>query len=598
VRGWWRYHQLFADLLQARLRQEQPERPPQLHRAAAAWCEAHWLADEAFRHALAAGDTAWAARLVERHADEILLRSEGTTLQRWLAALPEELVGSRLRLLLAKSLMALLNAREEEVETLLDAAERARTQAPGQAEEPYEPSVGPGASVLANVPAAIAVERAILAELRGDADATVAFASQALAELGEDEWMLQSQARVQLGQAEWLRGRLAEAERIFTASVAGWRSAGEHHLAAWACDRLGLVQRAQGRLDAARATYQQALELSPATDRPVLPATIAYVGMAEVAYQRGELDDALRHAAEGIVLARQLANTQWLAAGLTIQAWTRQAQGDPTAALAAIDEAERVAPGPGVTSLANPVPAQRARLALAQGRVGDAAAWLRDRGVGLDDQPSYPREPEHLVLARVLLAGNRAEEARDLLGRLHALAAAQQRTASVIELRALQALALRAAGDQRAALEALAEALTLAAPEGWLRVFVDEGAPMAALLRKLAVTAAKGQSPAAPRPAGPYLDRLLAAFELAGLPVLPSPSRGGAAPGGLVLPLSGRELEVLRLLADGGSNRAIAEELVVTVDTVKSHVTHILDKLGAANRTQAVTRARELGLLE
>jgi LuxR family transcriptional regulator, maltose regulon positive regulatory protein len=276
----------------------------------------------------------------------------------------------------------------------------------------------------------------------------------------------------------------------------------------------------------------------------------------------------------------------------------RQAQGDPTAALAAIDEAERVAPGPGVTSLANPVPAQRARLALAQGRVGDAAAWLRDRGVGLDDQPSYPREPEHLVLARVLLAGNRAEEARDLLGRLRALAAAQQRTASVIELRALQALALRAAGDQQAALEALADALTLAAPEGWLRVFVDEGAPMAALLRKLAVTAAKGQSPAAPRPAGPYLDRLLDAFELAGLPVLPSPSRGGAAPGGLVLPLSGRELEVLRLLADGGSNRAIAEELVVTVDTVKSHVTHILDKLGAANRTQAVTRARELGLLE
>jgi LuxR family transcriptional regulator, maltose regulon positive regulatory protein len=392
--------------------------------------------------------------------------------------------------------------------------------------------------------------------------------------------MLQSQARVQLGQAEWLRGRLAEAERIFTASVAGWRSAGEHHLAAWACDRLGLVQRAQGRLDAALATYRQALELSPATHRPVLPATIAYVGMAEVAYQRGELDDALRHATEGIALARQLANTQWLAAGLAVQAWTRQAQGDPAAALATIDEAERVAPGPGVTSLANPIPAQRARLALAQGRVGDAAAWPRDRGLGLDDQPSYPREPEYLVLARVLLASNRAEEARDLLGRLHAVAAGQQRTGSVIEVRALQALALRAAGDQQAALEALAEALTLAAPERYVRVFVDEGAPMATLLRKLAGAAAKGQSPAPPRPAGAYLERLLGAFELAGLPVLPPPSRGGAAPGGLVLPLSGRELEVLQLLADGRSNRAIAEELVVTVDTVKSHVTHLLDKLG------------------
>jgi LuxR family maltose regulon positive regulatory protein len=176
------------------------------------------------------------------------------------------------------------------------------------------------------------------------------------------------------------------------------------------------------------------------------------------------------------------------------------------------------------------------------------------------------------------------------------VAAGQQRTASVIEVRALQALALRAAGDQQAALEALAEALTLAAPERYVRVFVDEGAPMAALLRKLAGAAAKGQ--AAARLQAPDLERLLGAFALAGLPVLAPPSRGGAAPGGLVLPLSGRELEVLQLLADGRSNRAIAEELVVTVDTVKRHVSHLLDKLGAANRTQAVTRARQLGLLE
>jgi LuxR family transcriptional regulator, maltose regulon positive regulatory protein len=572
---------------------------PGLHRTAAAWCEAHWLADEAFRHALGAGDAAWAARLVERHTDEILLRSEGTTLQQWLATLPEGLVGSRPRLLLAKSLMALLNGREEEVETPLDAAERTFTQATGQAEEPYAPSVGRAASVLANVPASVAVQRAILAELRGDAEATVAFASRALAELGEGEWTLQSQARVQLGMAEWLRGRPEQAERIFTASIARWRAAGEHHLAAWGSDRLGLIQRAQGRLDAALKTYQQALELAPVSDhRPVLPATVASVGMAEVAYQRGELDDALRHATEGVALARQLANTQWLATGLAIQAWIWQAQGHPAAAVAAIDEAERVAPGPGVTSLANPIPAQRARLALAQGRVDDAAGWVRNRDLGIDDQLSYPHEPEYLVLARVLLASNRAEEARELLGRLHALATAQQRTASVIEIRALQALALHATGDQQGALAALAEALALAAPEGWLRVVVDEGAPMATLLRKLAVAAAKGRSPAAPRPAGPYLDRLLHAFELAGLPVLPPPRRGGVAPGGLVLPLSGRELEVLQLLADGSSNRAIAEELVVTLDTVKSHVTHVLDKLGVANRTQAVTRARELGLLE
>jgi LuxR family transcriptional regulator, maltose regulon positive regulatory protein len=263
----------------------------------------------------------------------------------------------------------------------------------------------------------------------------------------------------------------------------------------------------------------------------------------------------------------------------------------------AIEEAERVAPGPGVTSLTNPIPAQRARLALLQDRVADAARWVQDRGLGMDDQLSYAHEREYLVLVRVLLATDRAEAALELLGRLRAQAAAQQRTASLIEVQALRALALQAVGDQPGALATLAEALWLAEPEGWLRVLVDEGAPMAALLRKLALAATKGQAAAAARLPGQYLDRLLGAFELAGLPVLPPPRPGGAAPGGLVLPLSGRELEVLQLLADGRPNREIAEELVVTVDTVKSHVTHILDKLGVANRTQAVTRAHELGLL-
>jgi ATP/maltotriose-dependent transcriptional regulator MalT len=206
--------------------------------------------------------------------------------------------------LLAKSLVALLDGRVEEVEPLLDGAERASAEIAGDA-EPFEPSVGRAASVLANLPATIAVERAILAELRGDAEATVAFASQALAVLGEGEWMLQSQARAQLGMAEWLRGRLGDAERTFTSVIAGWRAAGEPFLAAWGCDRLGLIQYAQGRLDAALKTYQQALELADASDRPVLPATVAHVGMAEVAYQRGELDAALAHATEGVALSRR-----------------------------------------------------------------------------------------------------------------------------------------------------------------------------------------------------------------------------------------------------------------------------------------------------
>ena len=218
-------------------------------------------------------------------------------------------------------------------------------------------------------------------------------------------------------------------------------------------------------------------------------------------------------------------------------------------------------------------------------------------GLTATDELSYPREREYLVLARVLLAQQAPEQALGLLERLQARAAAQGRTGSVIEIQALQALARSADGDQPGALTALAEALALAAPEGYLRVFVDEGPPMAALLHQL--LAGRRQE----RPAGAgavpreHLARLVEAFEQTGLPIRPPVGRGGVVVAGLVEPLTARELEVLQLLAAGAPNRAIAEELVVTLDTVKKHITHILDKLGAANRMQAVAHARKLGML-
>jgi LuxR family transcriptional regulator, maltose regulon positive regulatory protein len=198
---------------------------------------------------------------------------------------------------------------------------------------------------------------------------------------------------------------------------------------------------------------------------------------------------------------------------------------------------------------------------------------------------------------RVLLAEQAPERALGLLERLHAAAAAQGRTGSVIELRALQALAHAACGDQAGALGALAEALTLGAPEGYLRVFLDEGAPMAGLLHQLLAGRRQEQVAAADAVPREYLARLVEAFEQAALPVRPPVRRGGVVVAGLVEPLTARELEVLRLLAAGAPNRAIAEQLVVTPETVKKHLSHLFDKLGVANRTQAVARARELGLL-
>ncbi|HEX2819361.1 MAG TPA: LuxR C-terminal-related transcriptional regulator [Streptosporangiaceae bacterium] len=591
VRGWWRYHHLFADLLRARLQQQQPDRVAALHRAAATWSDEHSLADDAVRHALAAGDAVWAAWLIERHFDALLLRGEGATIQRWLAALSPELIRSRLRLLLAQAWLALTGGDVEGAGPPLDAAERVFADA---ANEAFEPTAGIAGSLLVNVPAAIALFRAHLAQLRGDAEGTAAHATQALAVIGEGERLLDSVTRLHLAGAEYFRGRLNDAERALSSSIAQWQASSQLTLIGWGCYGLGQVQRAQGRLDAAHRTYQQTLEITAPPGRLALPvAGIAKVGLAEVAYQRNGLDVALRYVTDGIALCRRLNFTPPLAAGLVTLAWIRQATGDPAGALDAMAEAERAAAGP--PGLTNQVLAQRARLLLAQGDIAAAVRWTKERGLAADDEPAYPGEPEYLVLARVLLVQDHPGAALTLLERLHVAAVSQDRAGSVIEIQALQALALAAAGEETAAVDALAGALILACPQGYVRVFADEGPPMAALLGRL-VAAQRAEQAADRGVEIGCLAGVLGAFD--GEDAMEGAGRSAAAVvPGLVEQLTARELEVLVLLAAGTPNPRIAEQLVVTLDTVKKHVSHLLGKLGAANRTEAVTRARQLGLI-
>ena len=589
VRGWWRYHHLFADLLRARLQAEQPGRVQELHRAAAAWSDEHDLGDDAVRHALAAGDAAWAARLMERHVETLLGRSEGATLRRWLSALPAESARDRPRLCLAQATSAAISFRVEALEALLDDAERALAIS---GDEPYEPSVPRAVSVLANVPAGIAFLRASLARLRGDAALAAGYNRQALGLLGEDEWLLRSFVRWNRAGADWLDGRLGPAERGLAEVLAERRAvgalfAGFLPMRVWY--DLGEVQRAKGNLDAALATYRQALDTFGESSQTALTGPV-HVGLAQVLYERNELTAALDHATRGVTLCRQLAFTPALATGLAVVARIRHAQGDAAGALAAMGEAGQAGLSPQVITLFNPVPSQRARLLLAQGDVPAAARWTTAAGLGPDDGPDYPREPAYLVLARVLLAQHDPGPACTLLQRLLGAAASQDRVGSVIEIHALRALALAARGD----LGALTEALTLARRHGYIRVFADEGAPMRALLTQLAA-ARPGQQHAARRIDPRYLAALLRACGPAG--AVPPRIRAAAAPPGLIEPLTGRELEVLRLLAAGKSNQRIAHDLVVALDTVKKHVTHVLGKLGAANRTEAVARARDLGLI-
>ena len=596
VRGWWRYHHLFADLLRARLQAEQPGRVQALHRAAAAWCEEHNLADDAVRHTLAAGEAAWAARLVERHVEELLGRSEGVTLRRWLSALPAESVRARPRLYLAQAYSAAQGFQLEALEALLDDAERAFAVS---GDEPYEPSLGSpqGDSVLANVPAGIAFLRASLARLRGDAALAVGYNRQALAHLGDDDWFMRSFVHWSRAVTDWLDDRLGPAERGLAEVLAERRAvgalfAGFLPMRVWY--DLGEVQRAQGNLDAALATCRQALDTFGESSQPALTGP-AHVGLAQVLYERNELTAALDHATRGVTLCRHLAFTSALATGLAIVARIRHAQGDAAGALAAMGEAGQAGLSPQVITLFNPVPSQRARLLLAQGDTAAAARWTQQRGLRPDDEPGYPQEREYLVLARVLLAQDRPGQALTLLDRLLARAAPGGRIGSVIEIRALQALAHQARRDEPAAMAALVEALTLSCPQGHVRVFADEGPPMGALLGRLVAAHRAKQAPARPIPFS-CLARLVQAFDGKLNAAAALRPELGAVPG-LIEPLTGRELEVLRLLAAGRSNQRIAHDLVVALDTVKKHVTHVLGKLGAANRTEAVARARDLGLI-
>ena len=371
-------------------------------------------------------------------------------------------------------------------------------------------------------------------------------------------------------------------------SVTGWRETGQLTLIAWGYYELVLIQLAQGRLDAAALTCEQALDSLVTSGRPTPAAGPSYAGLAEIAYQRDELDVALRHATEGIALCRQFVYTPPLAGGLATLAMIRQATGDLAGALEAITEADQAAPGP--AGLLNPVPAQRARLLLAQGDLPAATRFAQDNGLGPDDEPDYARESGHLVLARILLAQDRPGQSLALLDRLHAAAKAQNRTGSLIETGALRALALAATGDEAGAVTTLAGALLLACPQGHVRVFADEGPPMAALLGRLVAAQRTGGSrppPGSRSATWPGSSGPSAPASQHAIPCLP----------GIVDPLTSRELEVLEKLAAGRSNQAIARELVVTLDTVKKHVGHVLGKLGAANRTEAVARARELSLI-
>jgi LuxR family maltose regulon positive regulatory protein len=351
------------------------------------------------------------------------------------------------------------------------------------------------------------------------------------------------------------------------------------------------IRIVQGRLGEAMSTYERGLRVATGQAGPVLRgAADMHVGMSLLLRERNDLDAALQHLMASKELGEHAGLPQNRYRWRVAMARIRAAQGDLDGAVVLLNEAEHVYDGDFSPNV-RPVQALRARTWVAQGRFGEALGWVNERGLSVQDDFSYLREFEHITLARVLLAHYVSErsdsfiaQATGLLERLLVAAEEGERTGSVIEILVLQSLAHQAQGDVAPALASLQRALMLAEPEGYVRVFVDEGPPMAALLR--AVARLRGEQ----KGIGPgYVRRLLAAVNHAG--------DSTHAKQGLIEPLSEREVDVLRLLATDLGGPEIARELIVSLNTVRTHTKNIYAKLGVNNRRAAVRRGEELQLL-
>ena len=583
-RRWYRYHHLFADVLQARLLDEQPGQVPDLHRRASAWYQQNGEPSEAISHALAARDFDRAADLVELAIPAMRITRQEATVHGWLKALPDEVVRVRPMLSFAVAGALLTGGEPEEVEVRLRDAGRWLEEAAATGEGSL---ARPGEMVVADeeeyrrLPGAIELYRAALALVRGDVPGTVRHARRTLDLALTEDHGVRAGAAGFLGLAFWTSGDLEAAHPAWAQCAAGLRRSGQIADIFGCAIAMADIRLVQGRLGEAMRTYDQALQRASEQDGPVLRGTAdMYVGMSEVHRERGDLQAATQQLLRSQELGEYNGLPQNPYRWRVAMARIRQAEGDLGGALDLLKEAERLYVGDFFPNV-RPVPALKARIWIAQGRLGEALGWAHEQGLSADDDLSYLREFEHITLARMLVARSRGEPVHQvtrLLERLLLAAEEGGRTGHVIEILVLQALALQAPGHIPAALTCLERALTLAEPEGYVRVFVDEGPPIGSLLR-----AAEKQGTTRN-----YVRRLLAAVSQTRQD---SPVRQA-----LIDPLSERELDVLRLLGTELDGPAIARELTVSLNTVRTHTKNIYAKLAVTNRRAAVRRAAELDL--
>ena len=579
-REWYRFHHLFADVLRARLLAEQPDLVPILHERASRWFERQHLADEAVRHAFAAGDMDRVVHLMELEVAAVRRDRREATFMGWLKAVPDEAIRRSPVLSVFSAYTHMASGKLDEVEPRLLDAERELSRIPTGSAPPWADT-----DELHTLPATIAVYRASVAQARGDISATRAQARRALDLARPTDHLARGSAAGFLGLAAWAEGDVTSALETFTQAVASLNAAGAFVDELSSTVILADLSLAAGRPRTALRLYRRALERAEAHGDAYARASFdLHVGISEVDAEAGELDGARRHLAAAAALADPSSMAESGYRWFVAMARVADAGDDPDEASTLLDQAEELY-RPGFFPDVRPIGAMRARVWIRHGRLSDAARWATARGVSTTDDAWYLREFDHLTLARLLIAQHRErpgdgglEPVAGLLDRLEAAAAPAGRAGSVLEVRMLRSLASQATGPRSVAVDGLVEALAeVPEPEGYARLFVDEGHWMTALLRDLTRhDAAAGQA-----------RRILAVAS----------TSGATEPPSATATLSDRERQVLRLLDSELSGPEIARRLFVSPNTLRTHTKHIFTKLDVTSRRAAVRKARELGLM-
>ena len=568
-RRWYRYHHLFAELLRQRLHQNEASFTgndvAELHIRASQWYEDNGLELEAFHHAAAAGDVDRAARLIEGKGMPLHFRGMVAPVLNWLESLPTTALDARPLLWTTYASVSLVSGQATGVEQKLQAAEAALQRA--EPDDKTRDLIG-----------RIAAIRATLAATLNQVETVIAQSRRALEYLHPDNLSFRTFTTWKLGYAYHLQGDRAAASRAYAEAISISEASGNTITTIVAAIGLGNLQEAENQLHLAAQTYRRVLQLFG--DQPLPIACEAHLGLARIFYEWNDLDAAEQHWHQSAPLARQSERTDRSIACEAFLARLKLARGDVAGAAAILAEAEQSVRQHNFVHRLPEVAAARVLTLLRQGSLAAAAHLVQAAELPVSQ-------------ARVHLAQGDPSAALAVLGARRQQAEAKGWDDERLKVMVLQAVALHARGEKEQAVQVLADALALAKPGGFIRIFVDEGTSVAELLMRMNASR-EGRKPVLSEIEGmqEYTHKLLAAFGKQ-KDVRPS----ALSPQPLVEPLSQRELEILRLIAQGLSNREIGERLFLALDTVKGHNRRIYDKLQVQRRTEAVAKARSLDIL-